>query len=152
MLALEPPADHDGWPLTLSDPGAPDRVLARLSARQMALSASGLQKGDHILDPRTRKAVRGRRGAWVLVPRPARTPPESDALTDGPTAAAGTVADALTTAFMLLGLVEIGILCRATAGLEAWVLEPPPKGSQEEARLVHFGGPGATANATNTAG
>ena len=51
----------DGWPLTLSDPAAPSRVLARLSVRQTALGASGVRKGDHILDPRTGEPVRGRR-------------------------------------------------------------------------------------------
>ena len=56
VLALEAPAGRDGWPLTLSDPAAPSRVLARLSVRQTALGASGVRKGDHIVDPRTRRA------------------------------------------------------------------------------------------------
>ena len=70
VLALEPPAGRDGWPLTLSDPGAPSRVLARLSMRQTALSASGVRKGDHIVDPRTGEPARGRLAAWVALPRP----------------------------------------------------------------------------------
>ena len=61
VLALEPPAGCDGWPLTLSDPAQPSRVLVRLSMRQTALSASGVRKGDHIVDPRTGEPVRGRR-------------------------------------------------------------------------------------------
>ena len=72
VLALEAPAGRDGWPLTLSDPGAPSRVLARLSMRQTALSASGVRKGDHIVDPRTGEPVRGRLAAWVALPRPER--------------------------------------------------------------------------------
>jgi thiamine biosynthesis lipoprotein len=52
VLALEPPAGG-GWPLTLSDPAAPSRVLSRLSVRQTALGASGVRKKDHIRDPRT---------------------------------------------------------------------------------------------------
>ena len=70
-LALEAPAGCDGWPLTLSDPREPSRVFSRLSMRQAALSASGVRKGDHILDPRTRTPVRGRLAAWVALPRPA---------------------------------------------------------------------------------
>ena len=58
VLALEPPPGRDGWPLTLSDPSAPSRVLARLTVRQTALGASGLRKGDHIVDPRTGQAAR----------------------------------------------------------------------------------------------
>ena len=49
---------------------APSRVLARLSVRQTALGASGVRKGDHIVDPRTGEPVRGRRAAWVALPRP----------------------------------------------------------------------------------
>ena len=121
VLALEPLAGSDGWPLTLSDPAASSRVLARLSVRQTALGASGVRKGDHIVDPRTHEAVRGRRAAWVAVPRP----PES---ARGNTehhhrAAAAAVTDALTTACMLLSPDEIEALCRSTPGLEAWVLE-----------------------------
>ena len=68
VLALEAPPDEDGWPLTLSAPGS-GRILARVSARRRAFSASGMRKGDHILDPRTGLAVRGRAGAWVAVAR-----------------------------------------------------------------------------------
>jgi len=54
VLALEPPAEGSGWALTLSAPGPGDgRVLARMAARRQAFSASGVRKGDHILDPRT---------------------------------------------------------------------------------------------------
>ena len=70
-LALESPAGCDGWPLTLSDPGERSRVLARLSMRQTALSASGVRKGDHILDPRTRRA--GARAARGVGRAPAAT-------------------------------------------------------------------------------
>jgi FAD:protein FMN transferase len=138
VLALEPPAGRDGWPLTLSDPGAPSRVLASISARQAALGASGLRKGDHIVDPRTGEPARGRRAAWVVVPRPdaagagARTG-------EGPRLAAAAVADALTTAFMLLDPAEVQALCDLSPGLEAWILAEPGGGRQEEPSLLHFG-------------
>lgn len=121
VLALEPPADSDGWPLTLSDPGAPSRVLARLSARQTALGASGVRKGDHIVDPHTGDAVRGRRAAWVAVPRPpeaAGTRSEQRHRT-----AAGAVTDAMATACMVLPVERIHALCRSSAGVEAWILD-----------------------------
>ncbi len=118
VLALDPPESGAGWPLTLSDPAAPDRVLVTLDAAQTALSASGLRKGDHIRDPRTGEPVRGRRAAWAVVPRP--RPRESG--DDGPRLAAAAVADALTTALMLMAPEEIEALCAASPGLEAWVL------------------------------
>ena len=137
VLALEPPTGRDGWPLTLSDPATPSRVLARLSARQTALSASGLRKGDHILDPRTGDAVRGRIATWVALPRPQIAVP----VEDGPRVAAAAVADALTTAFMLLSTEEIEGLCERTPGLEAWLLPDPGAGPHAESGLFHFGGP-----------
>jgi FAD:protein FMN transferase len=137
VLALEPPAGRTGWPLTLSDPAAPTRVLARLSARQSALSASGLRKGDHILDPRTGDAAHDRIATWVALPRPQIAAPVEDA----PRVAAAAVADALTTAFMLLSAEEIEKLCERTPGLEAWVLPEPAGGPHEVSHLLHFGGP-----------
>ena len=129
VLALEAPGDGDGWPLTLSDPGAPSRVLARLSVRQTALGASGMRKTDHIVDPGTGRPAQGRLAAWVALPRPVPSPAEG--LRIAPTA----VADALTTAFMLLSVEQINALCEQSPGLEAWVL---PDG--ESAVLQHFGG------------
>jgi thiamine biosynthesis lipoprotein len=118
VLALDPPDGRDGWPLTFSDPGQPSHVLVRLSARQTALGASGVRKRDHIVDPRTGDPVRARRAAWVTLDRPHGT-------------AAAAVADALTTACMLLGPDEIAALCRSSPGVEAWILD--------DAELLHFG-------------
>ncbi len=139
VLVLEAPSGGDLWPLTLSDPGDPSRVLARLSVRQMALGASGLLKGDHIVDPRTGAPVRGRRAAWVAVARPeaARAGSRSE---EGPRVAAAAVADALATAFMLLTPAEVEFLCERSPGLEAWLLSNTDEGRPEEASLLHLGG------------
>jgi FAD:protein FMN transferase len=135
-VALEPPEGADGWPLTLSDPREPAQIFTRLSMRQTALSASGVRKGDHIRDPRTGAPVRGRLAAWVALPRPA-TPatPGPDA---GPRLAPGAVADALTTAFMLLPVDEIEALCERSPGLDAWILEDGASGAAD---LIHLAGP-----------
>ena len=145
VLALEPPDGSDGWPLTLSDPVTPSRVLANLSARQTALGASGRRKGDHIVNPRTREPARGRRAAWVAVPRPKTAGSESQR--DGwPRIAPAAVADALTTALLLLSPGDIDALCGRSPGVEAWVLPEPKDGRHGEASLLHFGGtrPGYT--------
>lgn len=138
VLALEPPAGHDGWPLTLSDPGARSRVLSRVSMRQTALSASGVRKGDHIVDPRTGEPVRGRLAAWVALRRP-EVAGDQAAAEEAPRVAPGAVADALTTAFMLLSADEIATLCESSPGLEAWVLPESADGQPGEAELLHFG-------------
>lgn len=138
VLALDPPPGSGGWPLTLSDPSAPSRVLARLSVRQTALGASGIRKRDHIVDPRTGEPVRGRLAAWVAVPRPGMSMAEAPA-GEASRVAAAAVTDALTTAFMLLSLEEIESLCERSPGLEAWILPAPAADSAEEPPLVHFG-------------
>jgi thiamine biosynthesis lipoprotein len=121
-VALEPPDGADGWTLTLSDPRPPAPILRRLSMRQTALSASGVKKGDHIRDPRTGTPVRGRLAAWVALPRPAARPDAGETSPPGPRLAPGAVADALTTAFMLLPDDAIAALCARSPGLEAWIL------------------------------
>jgi FAD:protein FMN transferase len=137
VLALEAPAGTDGWPLTLSGPGPPSRVLCRLSMRQTAMSASGVRKADHIVDPRTGAPVGDRLAAWVALSRPDRAGPEAG-VDQGPRLAPAAVADALTTAFMVLSVEQIEVLCRRSPGLEAWVL--PDNKSSGEAVLLHFGG------------
>lgn len=137
VLALEPPADREGWPLTLSDPAAPSRVLVRLSARRTAFGASGTRKGPHILDPRTGLPARGRRAAWAVLLRP--EPAGSEAPASGiPRVAAAALADALATAFMLLGPGEIEGLCARNPGLEAWVLPEEAGKPAGEVPLWHF--------------
>lgn len=129
-VALEPPAGADGWLLTLSDPREPSRVFEQLTLRQAALSASGVRKKDHIRDPRTGTPVRDRLAAWAILPRPAA---DDTAARPGPRLAPAAVADALTTAFMLLPEDDVAGLCERSPGLEAWLL---PDGA---AALHHFG-------------
>ncbi len=133
VLALDAPAGHGGWPLTLSNPVGDGGVLEHLSMRQTALSASGLRRGDHIVDPRTGRPVHGRVGAWAALPRPRSSPAG-----DGPRLAPAAVADALTTAFMMLGADEIAELCDRSPGLRAWILDAGE--SDRETTLRHFGG------------
>ena len=138
VLALEAPPGHDGWPLTLSDPGVPSQALARLSIRQAALGASGVRKGDHILDPCTGVPARTRLAAWASVPRPRDAVPGAGAAPQ-PRAAAGAVTDALATAFMLLRDDCIEQLCERSPGLEAWIVDAPPTRSGAGSRWRHFG-------------
>jgi thiamine biosynthesis lipoprotein ApbE len=56
------------------------------------------------------------------------------------------VADALTTAFLLISPGEIQALCERSPGVEAWILAEPTDNGDPEATLLHFGGsrPGYT--------
>mgnify|MGYP001566825819 CR=1 FL=1 len=120
VLALEPPSGCESWPLTLSEPGDTSVVLARIAARQRALGASGVRKGDHILNPRDHTPVRTRSAAWVSAPRHVLADISRQAGVEGsPTA----VADALSTAFMINAVEDIAAYCRRHPELEVWVLD-----------------------------
>ena len=92
VLALDAPSESKGWPLTLSDPCNRKHNLACLYLQDSAIGGSGLQKGQHIIDPRTAKPVEGKRAAWACA---------DDAAT----------ADALSTAFMVMSADEIEQYC-----------------------------------------
>ena len=114
VLALDAPPDRGGWPLTLSSPWAEDReVLARVFASHQAFSASGSEKRDHIRDPRTGQAVRGR-AAWVALPRAGEGREDAAA-----------VAEALSTAFMVLTPDAVSDFDRRWPGLEVWLQQEP---------------------------
>jgi len=139
VMALDPPTGQPSWSLTLRGPeGGAARggsgAIARIPARQLALGASGTRKGDHILDPRSGKTVVGT-ATWVSLPR-SREPDHWPAA----------VADALSTACMMLAPERIAELCRQNAGLEVWRLESPG-----EPGLVHLGSPATASRSSDPA-
>jgi thiamine biosynthesis lipoprotein len=140
VLALEPPPGRDGWPLGLTAPGSTGRRI-RISARHLALSASGTEKGAHIQDPRDGQPVRDR-AAWAALGRAgAGTPGAPGERTEAPRSPAAVV-EALSTAFMILPVEAIAELCRANPGLEAWVAREGSGDHGAGSSLVHLGGPG----------
>ena len=124
VVALAPPLARGGWPLTLSAPEG-GSVLTRISANDQALSGSGIRKRDHIVNPKGNHPARLRPAAWVAGLRSvlgnlgasSRSVVEIER---GKSPAA--VADALSTAFMILSENEIEEYCRKIPGLEAWTL------------------------------
>lgn len=93
VLALAEPWGEKGWPVTLSDPSRSGEKLSHVHLKNRALSASGLEKGHHIINPHTGKAVVDRIAAWAS------------------TSACAT-SDALSTAFMVMASEEIEKYCR----------------------------------------
>lgn len=133
VLALAPPPELPGWPLTLSNPWS-GSIVARILARDQALSGSGIRKGDHILEPRTGQPVRFRAAAWVSAHATvwARFCERAGV---GHSAAA--VADAVSTAFMILPAEKLEAFCLDHPGMESWILQ----GSQDQpeaSSLLHF--------------
>jgi thiamine biosynthesis lipoprotein len=112
VLALDAPPGAKGWPLTLSSPGSGRRTLARLDLRNRAVSGSGVQKGQHIIDPRTGRPVEANCAAWAAT---------GDAAT----------ADALSTAFMVMSRDEVQQYCSEHPDTSAMIL---PQGEDEDTR------------------
>jgi thiamine biosynthesis lipoprotein len=102
VLALDAPPGLDGWPLTMGP-----RTLA---AKRRTFSASGIRsQGDHIVDPRTRRPASARVTAWVSLELDGRRSPSA-------------VAEAYSTAFMILPATEVDAIRARHPGLEAWFL------------------------------
>jgi len=120
VLALDAPTGKKGWPLTLTNPAGSKEILARPFLHKGALSGSGVQKGGHIIDPRTAQAVEGRRAAWSSVPDAAS-------------------ADALSTAFMIMGLDEIKQYCRLHPNTLAMVILDKQDENTPEETILRFG-------------
>lgn len=120
VRSLGAPARAKGWPVTLTDPRNRSRILARLYLRDQALSGSGLQKGPHIIDPRTAMPVEDKRAAWALAP---------DAAT----------ADALSTAFMVMSPDEIEKYCLQHSDVSAMIILQDDSLETRQGRILHFG-------------
>ena len=79
-----------------------------------------MQKGGHIIDPRTARAIGDKRAAWSSAP---------DAAT----------ADALSTAFMIMGLDEIKKYCSLHSNTLAIVIFETQDESTPEETILRFG-------------
>lgn len=120
VLALAAPPGTKGWPLTLSNPGGHKQILASLYLRDRALSGSGLQKGRHIIDPRTARPVEGKLAAWACAPTAA-------------------MADALSTAFMAMSPNQIKQYCLRHSDTLAMALVGDLCGEVQEDKVLRFG-------------
>jgi len=107
LLALGPPPNEPGWPVSV---GA-DRDPRRLRLVRRAVSGSGTAvKGSHIIDPRTGQPVTARFRAWA----------------GAPTAA---TSDALSTAFMVMPEPAIREYCRTDPEVSAYLVRSPSAGT-----------------------
>jgi thiamine biosynthesis lipoprotein len=117
VLALRRPHNTKGWHLTLSNPANHRQTLAHLYLQDQAISGSGLQKGPHIIDPRTAQPARGKRAAWAAAPTAA-------------------TADALSTAFMVMSPDQIEQYCSNHQDILAMVVAEDRKGKE---KILRYG-------------
>lgn len=92
VFALDPPPDTKGWPVTITSLST-NKQLELLHMASSALSGSALTYGQHIIDPRSAQPVSDKLAAWSLTKDPA-------------------LADALSTAFMVMSSDEIKTYCQ----------------------------------------
>jgi len=123
ILPIGIPAGLSGWPLTLSDPADYSRLIAKINLSGRAISASGLRKGQHIINPRSGKPVT-RSGAWSM----AKTAAE---------------ADALSTAFMVMPVNAVRSFCEKHKDASA-LLVLSGKSKKTGSRILRFGRWGKT--------
>jgi uncharacterized protein (TIGR03663 family) len=88
VCALEPPTEKAGWPVVIRNP-IDESVIAHLELANEVLSCSGLQRGDHIINPFTGEPVTDRRACWIRTQKSAA------------------LADALTTAGMIMPIGNV---------------------------------------------
>ena len=117
MCALDGPDERKGWPITLSNP-IDDSVILRLEMKKEVLSCSGLQKGRHIINPFTGQPVTDRRACWIRAQKNAA------------------LADALTTAGMIMPIEKIRKLQKKSADLSVMVLMTEEK---KQPHLIKIG-------------
>jgi thiamine biosynthesis lipoprotein len=91
-----------GWPVGVGGDWKCPKTPRKFFLKDRALSGSGTEvKGAHIIDPRTGKPARGHLAAWVSHP-------------------SATVADALSTAFLVMNTDEVRTFC--TEHPDVWAL------------------------------
>jgi FAD:protein FMN transferase len=119
-------AGHDGWPIGLQNPLLPDRPVLTLLLKDAAISTSGtavqwFRVGDrrygHVLDPRTGWPVETMLSVSIIAPEAA-------------------VADALSTAFFVLG-VENALKCCDNFVHVGAILFPFPEDGRTVQPMLH---------------
>ena len=118
ILPVGVPDGLTGWPISVSDLADYSRLIARINLSGRAISASGLRKGHHIINPRSGKPVT-RPGAWSM----AKTAAE---------------ADALSTAFMVMPANAVRSYCEKHKGTSA-LLVLSGKSKNAGSRVLRLG-------------
>jgi thiamine biosynthesis lipoprotein len=142
VRALDAPPGRNGWPITLSIPGASYKTLARASIKHQSLSGSGLQKGSHIIDPQTRNPVGNKRAVWICLPGlegTASSGQESAADKAEQLYLPAALAETLSTAFIVMPLERIRAYCERHPEVGALLAQPDEAGEGDKLQLLHFG-------------
>lgn len=102
------------WPLQITNPGTGQTFKKKLYLQNLALSGSGIKKGQHIIDTRNGYPVDNKIAAWVSAPATA-------------------LSDALSTAFMIMDISEIEQYCEENRAISALII------MREKNKQIKFG-------------
>ncbi len=128
VLAGEAPEGLSGWPLSMSIPGEDAQpVFHVMEANRIAMSASGLMKGPHIVNPAEPAGALHHTAAWVsgncgelgVFSRTALTSQTGWQFNESPAA----VAEFFSTALIIGSRSDVEAWSRVCPGLQCWVLE-----------------------------
>lgn len=103
IYALGHPKESIGWPVSLTHPTTKN-LLGMVYLKNQAMSASGNQKGQHIINPKTAKPAEKNLAVWSI---------GRDAAT----------VDGLTTAFMMMSKTNIQQLCKEYPEISAFIID-----------------------------
>ena len=120
VLALDAPRGRQGWEVRVTDPFGAGDILERFDLLNRAMGASGLRKGPHIYSPRTGRPVEDTRAVWVC-------------------ASSAVLADALSTALMVMSQVEIEPYCRNHRDVAVMIVRKPENSETQQERVLRFG-------------
>jgi thiamine biosynthesis lipoprotein len=101
------PVSVSTWPVEIKHPYKNDQTLLKTELSARAISASGLKKGQHIIDPRNGYPVYEKIAVWVIAEDPG-------------------ISDALSTAFMIMTIDEIENFCE-TRNIQVVILTAQDK-------------------------
>ena len=129
LLARGPHHGYPGWPIGIANPLFPEKTLATILLVNAGLSTSGSniqyfrlegKRYGHILDPRTGWPAEGLASVTVLAPT-------------------ATIAEALSTAFFVIGVENARRYCHNHSEIKALLIPAPQPG--QRLRIVNCGLP-----------
>ena len=103
VLARGDSEETEGWLVSISDPFKQNQFIENIMLKNQAMSGSGMQKGYHLIDPRTARPVEKAGAAWVI----------------GDNAA---ICDALSTAFLIMSHHEVESYCATHPEIKVMLL------------------------------
>jgi len=143
VRALEPPPGQSGWTLRIGLPEEQPETVFTYSASQCVLSASGLLKGNHVIDPRNHQPSRLRPAAWVAASTSTFRPAfrrigcvgaGDEPISESPAA----LAEVFSTAFLMLNRQDVDACRTRWPGLDTWLSEPDDAFPSCGCSLVHL--------------